>query len=262
MEIHCPLINQNLSAETDGTLKVCCDMLEIRDKSTGLFISRDSHTPNQAFNSLEFNSIRENFNLGIKDPHCKKCWDDESNGVTSRRMFEIEQDGHKPSVGLKSMTLSLGNTCNIKCRTCGSRDSTTWLKEEYDLKADYSISFKDFRKQNTIKLKNDSKFYRSFIDETLPNLDELGCLGGEPFMLKDFWNLLEIIIEKKLEKKITLTVSTNCTFWPDKKVELLSQFSNLNIACSIDGLGQRFNYMRHPADWAEVSKNLDSMMEK
>lgn len=261
MEIRCPLVTQNLAAETPGTLKMCCEMKDITAESTGEIITRKTHTAQAAFSSPEFQQIRENFKKGIRDPHCAKCWQAEDRGTLSRRLLELESVGHLPNVDLKYMTISLGNTCNIKCRTCGSRDSTFWLKEEYDLDVEKTISFRDYKQQNTVDLISDLKFYDSFIEDTLPNLKDIGFLGGEPLMIPEFWNIIEKIIEKGLADQITLNISTNCTIWEQRREHLLSKFKNVNIFCSIDGIGKRFEYMRHPARWSAVSKNLEKMLQ-
>lgn len=259
MSIRCPLVTQNLAAETPGTLKMCCEMIDLKDTVTGNTITRKTHTAQEAFYSPEFQQIRENFKNGIRDPHCTKCWQAEDSGSVSRRMLELESVGYNPTVDLKYMTVSLGNTCNIKCRTCGSRDSTFWLKEEYDLNGQHSISFKDYRKQKTVDLLSDSRFYDSFIRDTLPNLQDLSFLGGEPLMIPEFWNIVETVIDQGLAEKITLNINTNCTIWEQHREELLSKFSRVNLFCSIDGIGSRFEYMRHPAQWSRVSKNLEKM---
>lgn len=261
MELHCPLSNQNFIAETPGTLKMCCEMQDITDDSTGKLITRKTHTVQEAFNSPEFQRIRENFKKGIRDPHCDKCWRIEDSGSISLRMIELEAEENLSKVDLKFMTLSLGNTCNIKCRTCGSRDSTSWLKEEYDLDTDHTISFIDYKKQNTVDLIEDTYFYDSFIEETLPNLESLVFLGGEPLMIPQFWKIIEKIIDKGLTDQITININTNCTIWEQRREHLLSKFKNVGIFCSIDGIGKRFEYMRHPARWNTVAKNLEKMLE-
>lgn len=259
MSIQCPLVTQNLASETPGTLKICCEMQDLRDQTTGEIITRKTHTAQEAFYSPEFQAIRENFKNGIRDPHCVKCWQAEDSGSLSRRMIELDTVGYNPTVDLKYMTVSLGNTCNIKCRTCGSRDSTFWLKEEYDLDGQHSISFKDYRKQKTVDLLNDRRFYDSFIKDTLPQLVDLSFLGGEPLMIPEFWNIVETVIELGLAQDITLNINTNCTIWEQHREELLSKFSKVNLFCSIDGIGPRFEYMRHPAQWSRVSDNLEKM---
>lgn len=263
MEIRCPLVNQNLLVDTNGAIKFCCDMTEVKMHSSDTIVSQKTHSPLQAFHSIEFDTIRKNLKNGIRDPHCNKCWEAENNGVESQRLIELNSDDRlqQETVELTSMTLSIGNTCNLKCRTCGPVFSTTWLKEDYDLNHPKQITFKEFRNQNTVKMSDNLDFYQSLINDVLPNLKELNFIGGEPFMISDLWRIVESIIEQHLDQQITLNIVTNSTIWEEKKEKILSQIKNVNLILSIDGIGQRFEYLRHPAKWQTVHANIMKMVE-
>ena len=70
------------------------------------------------------------------------------------------------------------------------------------------------------------------------------------------------LIEAGLSKNIDLFVSTNATHkLTDAWRTILTGFNNVIINTSIDGIGDKFTYMRHPGDWATAESNLKEFFE-
>jgi hypothetical protein len=76
---------------------------------------------------------------------CTKCFEEESNGVASKRIWEaydwmnndldieklIEEtadNGTVPPV-IRYLDLRLGHTCNLKCVMCSPHDSSRWVQD-------------------------------------------------------------------------------------------------------------------------------------
>ena len=96
--------------------------------------------------------VREHMLRGERHPICKRCNDEDDNGIKSRRMadrvtmehkgfsiddaFELtEEDGTITDINdipLLAADIRLGNLCNQKCRMCYPGESTTWYQEWYD----------------------------------------------------------------------------------------------------------------------------------
>jgi sulfatase maturation enzyme AslB (radical SAM superfamily) len=138
--------------------------------------------------------------------------------------------------------LSLSNQCNLKCRTCSPVDSSFWIKE---------YQHRTGIKQLVYLEPDDSKFFSSFKQDTLPHLKEISFVGGEPLMMKSVHRILET-----LDPDVSLTFYTNGTFY---NPEMFEKFNDVNIAVSIDGVGNRFEYMRHPAKWDLIINNIKLM---
>ena len=52
--------------------------------------------------------------------------------------------------------------------------------------------------------------------------------------------------------------NTNGTQLPPREIfDLWKQFKRVEIAFSIDDVGEPFEYQRHPANWKEVNHNLN-----
>jgi MoaA/NifB/PqqE/SkfB family radical SAM enzyme len=161
--------------------------------------------------------------------------------------------------GITSVELNLGNTCNIKCRTCNPHASSLWAKEYYDIYADKNIykSHSDFSK--TINIFH--QFYdedRPFWDDLqshIPNLRNMVFYGGEPFLSKKMWKILDYAVRSGHAKNIILEYNTNGTTWP-KEVECWKHFKQVRLSFSIDGVRDQFHYMRFPGEWETVYKNM------
>jgi glutamate-1-semialdehyde 2,1-aminomutase len=89
-------------------------------------------------NSRSMTRLREDFLAGRKPQTCRKCWNEERAGRTSKRMHTLNRMKHmgisdhwtadaKP---LMFLDLKLGNICNLKCRICGSWSSSQFATEE------------------------------------------------------------------------------------------------------------------------------------
>lgn len=236
----CPFPFRGVMVKSDGNLTTCCYGQTIPE------LHRTTHTIQQAFNSTQFQTIRDNLTNGIKDSNCQKCWDLEAQGVESLRQQELRTEEFSKDVyvnpRLEYLFLSLSNQCNLKCRTCSPTDSSYWIKE---------FEHRTGTKQAIYLEPDDSKFFSSFKNDTLPNLKEIAFVGGEPLMMKSVHRILET-----LDSKVSLSFYTNGTFY---KPEMFTKFTDVNIAVSIDGVGSRFEYMRHPAKWSLLTDNLSKM---
>jgi len=87
----------------------------------------------------------------------------------------------------------------------------------------------------------------------LSNLQYIHIAGGEFFYSKHCLKILDAIIEAKIPNVEFITNGTICD---DKHIAILKEFKNLSIRFSIDGTGDYYEFIRHPANWDEVKKNV------
>ncbi len=250
-----------MSGNNDGSTKMCC--MAQSNYRTGNKLGKKSILEN--FNNPDAIAIRENLDNGIRDIGCRLCWEEEDGGRKSKRVRDNDRYNHEvsnglrqPYQGLAKLELNLGNTCNIKCRTCHSTISSTWMKEDYDLNHK-TITFKDYSanmKQYHQTYDEDSPFWED-LKENLSTIKQFDFYGGEPFLSKKMWEILRICVDKEYASDIELHYNTNGTTWP-ADVELFKNFKSVNLSFSIDGIGDRFEYMRSPAVWDEVKANMRS----
>lgn len=258
-----------MSANNDGSTKMCCMVSKEYRRMGDTDYSIGKVSIKENFDNPHAISIRENLNNGIRDEACTSCWQEEDGGRKSKRMRDNERYVHElqwqqrtPYSGLAKLELNLGNTCNIKCRTCHPTISSQWMKEAYDLDhktsktyKDYAVMMKPFHQQYD----DESPFWDDLIDN-LATIKQFDFYGGEPFLSKKMWEVLKICVERGYAKDIELHYNTNGTIWP-KEVELWRHFRSVNISFSIDGIGERFEYMRYPASWEEVKTNMQKAVD-
>jgi glutamate-1-semialdehyde 2,1-aminomutase len=80
-------------------------------------------------------------------------------------------------------------------------------------------------------------------------------LGGEPLIMTQVLEMLEFLVHEKLAKDIVLRVVTNCTVCNDRLLALLSEFKEIKISLSIDGIGKVNDYIRFPSHWNKIEEN-------
>ena len=204
--------------------------------------------------------LREQFKNGERPTGCANCWMEEDAGKTSKRQNSIYKmknslkdwtPNSEPT--LKFIDFKLGNVCNLKCRICGSWSSSKWAQEELSY-GENPEARKNLREGGWPK--KNPKFFDD-IKDVLADVEYFEFSGGEPFMIENHFKILEHCVEKGYAKKQDIHYNTNGTMLPPRKVfDLWRKFKRVEIAFSIDDVGEQFEYQRHPAKWREVNYNL------
>jgi organic radical activating enzyme len=218
-------------------------------------------------NSNHMRQLREGFLVGQKPQTCRKCWNEERSGRTSKRMHTLDRLKHtlkddqwstdaKP---LMFLDLKLGNICNLKCRICGSWSSSQFASEEIawlpreEQKSSYAYEMLRagaWPKENT-------QFW-SQIDSVLTDIRYIEFTGGEPFMIDQHFDMLQGIVDRGIANQVEIHYNTNGTLFPDRGPDIWKHFKTVEIAFSIDDIGTRFEYQRTNAEWAVVLDNITS----
>jgi MoaA/NifB/PqqE/SkfB family radical SAM enzyme len=242
----------SLSASNDGTTRPCC--MYVPQDYDGKYVLGEK-TIDEHLNHPEIQKLRSDCENDIRNPGCIRCWKEEDGGGESKRIRDNKKfDNQK---GLVYFEASLGNQCNLRCRTCSPHSSSQWIDEGFTTYYNKIFSIKDYN--NHIK-----KFYKSFEDDSsfwpdleshLDTIKHLEFYGGEPFMSKKMWRILELAVEKGYAKDMEVHYATNGTLWPSQ-TELWQHFKRVSVHFSIDGSGKQFEFMRYLADWETVKTNM------
>ena len=159
---------------------------------------------------------------------------------------------------LMFLDLKLGNICNLKCRICGSWSSSTfateelqWLRSDEDRKNNHHYHM---LKKGAWPRENPT--FWSEVDQVLDQIRYIEFTGGEPFMIQEHFDLLLNLIERGVAGNIEIHYNTNGTHWPEQGEEIWRYFKTVEIAFSIDDVGDRFEYQRSNAAWSEVCDNI------
>ena len=180
----------------------------------------------EAFDSEENAVIRQRMLSGDRLPECQKCDYDEEHAGKSVVSYRSHFNNTYPKTdGLRSLEISTSNICNFKCITCDEEFSN------------------QFGETNINELP-DPKIYEK--------LESLKLLGGEPFLDKRNKTILQQVPRKDCE----LHVVTNGSIFPDDyTVGLLNQFKATSISISIDGIGDKAEFVRPGTKWSRVERN-------
>jgi MoaA/NifB/PqqE/SkfB family radical SAM enzyme len=156
--------------------------------------------------------------------------------------------------------LKLGNICNLKCRICGSWSSSKWAEEEMNYLPDH-IPKKSHIAYTWLKQGAWPRKTTTFWDnlrELLPNIKYFEFTGGEPWLIQEHFDLLRFAVDHGYGKNIDIHYNTNGTQEPTDLVPLLPHLGRVDIAFSIDNVGDRFEYERYGAEWAQANKIIDA----
>ena len=247
----------SLCGMNNGSTKICC-MYEM-DMPLNTYPTLGDAPLNDHMVFKEFMEVREDLSNGIKHKACRKCWEEEDSGRDSKRVRDnkvyFDSDIRFRPGTLAKIELSLGNTCNIKCRTCAPHSSSTWMREFQETR------YPDMDYKTWVVVAELDKFYKHYGDESpfwddieknLSTIKQFDFYGGEPFMSKKMWSLINAASEKGYANDIELHYNTNGTLWPEKELECWKNFRHVSLSFSIDGINDRFEFMRHPAKWDTV----------
>lgn len=141
-------------------------------------------------------------------------------------------------------------SCNLACRSCGTWASTFWQKHLKDngLWTDpiYSTNNRD-------------RVIKALSNIDLSNLKQLVFCGGETLLGKEYWEVTRWLADNVPNAKEQLTVcfQTNGTqSIPQKYFDLIDRFRLIKLHISLDGAQERFEYIRWPAVWNQVTDNI------
>ena len=256
----------SIEASPVGTVRPCCladD--EIVDNNGNKFeLSTADFADIQ--NSDHMRGLREQFLAGQKPQTCRKCWNEERGGRTSKRMHTLDRLKHSiadtewtaDAKPLMFLDLKLGNICNLKCRICGSWSSSQFATEEINqLPREQQKSSHAYQMLRAGAWPRENSQFWQQIDSVLTDIRYIEFTGGEPFMIDEHFDMLQGIVDRGIAHQVEIHYNTNGTQWPERGEAIWRHFKTVEIAFSIDDIGERFEYQRSNANWQEVCANLD-----
>lgn len=280
----------SIMVNTDTTVRYCCmvkGQLNKLKKEDGTFYTCKDNFINEAWNSQDMKDIRMNMISGNKISGCEVCYLQESAGRTSNRQHSINEwswrlgsdklnqliqeavknNGHLDSDPVY-LDLRLGNLCNLKCRMCNPWNSSQIVKEHVELaekNPEYSAVWQKTFGKFPISVMDDQQWFDHDImwDQVIsliPTLKKVYMTGGEPTLIKNNFKFMQECIDQN-RKDIVLFFNTNCTNINKKFLELISQFDQVNINASMDGIGIVNEYIRAPSDWTQISENIEKLAQ-
>ena len=211
-------------------------------------------------------NLRQQFLQAEQPSTCARCWNEEDSGRTSKRMHTLSrlrpllenQTWTADAKSLQFLDLKLGNICNLKCRICGSWSSSTFASEELahiEDREQRRESFHYTMLRRGAWPRRSADFWQQLNDITA-EIRYIEFTGGEPFMIQEHFDLLQRLALSGLASNIEIHYNTNGTHYPESAPDIWQHFKHVEIAFSVDDVGERFEYQRSGAKWSEVNHNI------
>lgn len=246
--IHCPMIHSGLNIMLKGlddTLRFnqCCL------STTPFTIPNDA---SMIWQNTSLQNIRKLNDENVWLDGCGQCERLENSGVKSFRQSMIEAFGVKKNLsGPQRIDFLFDRSCNLACRSCNEQSSTFWEKHLRDNSLPVMV------KNNATDNFNKIKEILGTLD--LSNLQQAQFCGGETLMGNAYWNVVQLLADQVPDAKnnLLLGFQTNGTQPIDEKYySLIEKFKLVKLMISIDGINDRFDYLRWPANWNQVVDNI------
>ena len=256
----CMMTHQGFFVQPDRKVKPCC----IFDDFDKPVIFDENKTFDEMYNSSQFIDLRQKMDNGIPHKGCHACFSGKSNMRTGLNSFLFNNDydklkdliqPDKISTEIFYLDLRLSNLCNFKCRMCNDVYSSTWATELQALKLPTST--------NNIS-NNNSNNYLNVLKNKIKNLKYLYLGGGEPFLMKETFQLLDLISDNH-KSKISLALNTNLSnlYYKGRDIlEILGKFEKVYFNVSCDGINEIGEYQRTGFETKKFNKNVKEVIAR
>lgn len=286
-KIRCVLAETGIGVENGGHVKMCNASRDVFMDDKNMPYRLDTHSIKEIFKSKTRKNILDALSKGIKHRSCESCWDSERSGVESIRqtMNNAIPDTLQPLPEQpRIVILKPGNQCNLACSYCNPEttwklyksdyilsdppsklpNSYEWYKEKFkyktpETKPSYREYINQFKSQRE-SFKRSNQLWNDLNDWS-PGIVHYALFGGEPFVMKPLFDLLNNTAEKGDAEHISLYISTNGTVWSQKHIDTIMKYESVELGISIDALEKQFEYMRYPAKWEKVLANFEKFIE-
>ena len=241
----CALPWTGFELEPSGEVKNCIISKNI--------IGNSNSTPITEILASEKNiTLKENMLLDNKPSNCQGCYLQEQNRSSldsiSSRLYYLKEVGAKTNLdiyddkknfSLKHVDLRWTNSCNQACVYCDATLSSKWAQE-------LNVKIKS-KKEARQDIKN-------FVFENISKLQNVYLAGGEPMLMKENVEFLQLLKQKNPE--CSIRVNTNLSTTQTGIFDLLCSFPNLHWTVSAEAIEDEYEYIRHHGSWNDFVANL------
>jgi len=131
------------------------------------------------------------------------------------------------------------NKCNFACVYCGSLYSSKWETE---------------LGEKVTKDQNSKDSLKKYLYSNIKNLRNIYLAGGEPMLMKENKEFLELLLKENPE--VHIRVNTNLSKTRTGVFDLLCQFKNVHWTVSVESMEEEFEYIRFHGAWQEFLDNI------
>ena len=177
------------------------------------------------------------------------------------------------------LEVSFSNACNFACSYCSPEISSTWMKD-IEKNGDYQVKFGshnlDYLKQVEkfpYRKNEDNPYVNAFwkwFPEAFSHLRVFRITGGEPTMSKDFWRVVDYIIEHHSDNP-NIQIGINSNLGTDPKlikrlIESIKRLEENNIKVEVftsaESTGAKAEYSRDGLDYEYWMDNIKKVLSE
>jgi len=235
-------------------------------------------TLEEHWNSAHMRSVRLRMMAGESLPECEVC-DNKLLNTDVYRSYWNQLFKHKiheaytttDETGATTMpTISFdyrfNNLCNFKCRMCGDMLSSSWEAESRKHKSwnKESQPWMASPLREKITEFQDTQVVKEFVEAVeTKRIKEIYWCGGEPLMWDMHWDTMKRIIQLGFAKEVCVRYNTNLSrtsYKNTKLFDLLPEFQDWQVCCSLDGTGEVGEYIRDGLNYRQWLINFKEGM--
>lgn len=276
-----------LDVSYGGIVRPCCSFKDIAKENDRPVRIADV-TAQEALESESFKDWRSDALAGKPLKGCALCYSKEracgtSDRVIFNRAYEYYHAGMDPRIAFQSpkaegpdaqgpdkkspsvqrLTLHLGNVCNLKCRTCvptaSSRIAADRVHRSWAVFDNPKLKNDHRRPTNDWDWAEDEEIMFGRVLHQLDTLESLQLSGGEPLVMPPVRSILSEIVRRGAASHLRLAIPSNGTRLDDRMLDLLSEFKEVRIRISVDGVGTVNEYIRFPSVWTDVEETVEKL---
>ena len=159
-----------------------------------------------------------------------------------------------------------GSKCNLDCYMCHHFSSTTRQKMAYDKGVWNDTVWHDIDRSKKLSItanldKVDDNVVINQMIELAPYVKTLKIIGGEPLVMKQYYSVLDRLVQSGESKNIDIKYQTNLTKLKNGKHNFLNyipHFKTVIITASIDAVGKYNDYIRRRSSFKEIEDNIEA----
>jgi MoaA/NifB/PqqE/SkfB family radical SAM enzyme len=262
----------------DGSFGICC-------QENHKLHSNDQHynianmSMIEWFNSEPVRQFRQKMQSDQLPSECLRCHLEEQNRGNSRRLksnqksiiftrqaFEesfVQSPGYeyfehsRQNQGYTNtypvdMHIDLGNFCNLACKMCNARASSTIASQHvrWGIQQDRKYLGTDWTADKSVW----NSFKQQLIE--IPGLNNIHFMGGETLLTPRFENLVDWLIENQ-RFDLCLSFVTNGTVFKPELIDKLIKFRRVGLEISIESTTQHNSYVRQGTNTSQVLENIE-----
>jgi len=279
----CVRLWQHMRIDASGQSRVCCAYTGDYVAQAGKAVSTNRQSLMDIWNADTMRELRRDMVAGRRVAGCEVCYLAEDRGGESIRTHDnlaweqgwmneqrvtidnmmaqaVDSDFHLPKLPA-IIEVETGNLCNLKCRTCNSFSSSKialdpvhrkWDGVKYSPHAVPEVEIDPGRIRRVGPIE---RLVDELATDSGSEIKRLYFFGGETFLVREIPALLDLLVAAGRAPMLSLLFITNGTVVPEW-LSLAAQFHRIDLAISVDGYANDFEYIRFPARWAKLTHNL------